>query len=314
MTLTYREAGVDIAAADSLVARLAKVAPHIGGFAGLFPISEDQFLVASTDGVGTKLMLAIEADRLEGLGEDLVAMCVNDLVTNGAKPLFFLDYFATGKLDVPQAERVLHSIISACKAVHIPLLGGETAEMPGFYKPGHFDLAGFAVGLVHRWELIDGRNVRPGDKLVGIPSSGPHSNGFSLIRKILERTGRHLDEMFGDATLGDVLLAPTRLYVNDAAELTKRYAPKAMAHITGGGFSNINRVLPPGLTARVTYDWSIPAIFQALKAWGHVSDEDMKTTFNLGIGFVAVLSELEAEQVLIEHPDWIAVGTVEAAS
>lgn len=311
--LTYKLSGVDIAAGDELVRRIQAFAPAIGGFSGFFPIDEERFLVASTDGVGTKLELAIQARKFDTVGIDLVAMVVNDIVTCGAKPLFFLDYFACGKLDVDQAEQVVRGIVQGCDEAGCQLLGGETAEMPGFYPPGKFDLAGFGVGVVAKNRALTGQGIQAGDVLLGIPSSGPHSNGFSLIRKVLKVADLPLDHPFGASTLGDALLTPTRIYVNEALSLMQRFEVRGIAHITGGGFDNVRRILPGGLEARIDYgSWTAPPIFGFLQSQGNVPDDDMRRTFNLGIGMVLVVSPQAAEKIRAERGDLVVVGEVVA--
>jgi phosphoribosylformylglycinamidine cyclo-ligase len=256
--ITYKNAGVDIDAGDELVRRLKRKLPHVGGFGGAFPLPlaeyREPLLVAGTDGVGTKIFLALKADRIEGVGIDLVAMSVNDIVTCGAKPLFFLDYYASGKLDVDAAEKVIDGIIAGCKESECVLLGGETAELPGMYRGEDFDLAGFAVGVVEKDRLIDGSTVRPGDVLIGLPSNGVHSNGYSLVRKILEISKVDLESKtpWEKAYFGEVLLRPTRIYVRQALDLVERFPVKGIAHITGGGLpGNVNRALSEGCDARI---------------------------------------------------------------
>src|SRR5690349_4943874 len=274
--LTYRDAGVDIDAGDALVEDIKalvkptmrpEVVGGVGGFGALVKIPakyRSPVLVSGTDGVGTKLKLAIEAKRYDGIGIDLVAMCVNDILVSGAEPLFFLDYYATGKLDNKVAAAVIKGIAEGCKQSGCALVGGETAEMPGMYAKGDFDLAGFAVGVVEESAIIDGSRLVPGDVLIGLPSSGPHSNGYSLIRKIVSR-GRHkLSKRLGKATLGDALLAPTRIYVKPVLELLANVRVKGMAHITGGGITeNLPRMFPKGCGAAVDMaSFARPAIFQ----------------------------------------------------
>ncbi|XVF22124.1 hypothetical protein REPUB_Repub12eG0146800 [Reevesia pubescens] len=262
--LTYKDAGVDIDAGSELVRRIAKMAPGIGGFGGLYPLG-DSYLVAGTDGVGTKLKLAFETGIHETIGIDLVAMSVNDIVTSGAKPLFFLDYFATGHLDVDLAEKVIKGIVDGCQQSDCALLGGETAEMPDFYAKGEYDLSGFAVGIVKKDSVIDGKNIVAGDVLIGLPSSGVHSNGFSLVRRVWDRSGLSLqDQLPGAAvTLGEALMAPTVIYVKQVLDLISKGGVKGIAHITGGGFTdNIPRVFPKGLGAVIYKDsWEVPAVF-----------------------------------------------------
>jgi len=312
--LTYKLSGVDIAAGDELVRRIQALAPGIGGFSGLYPIDSERFLVASTDGVGTKLELAIQAEKYDTVGIDLVAMVVNDIVTTGARPLFFLDYFATGKLDVDQAEQVVKGILAGCEEAGCVLLGGETAEMPGFYPAGKFDLAGFGVGVVARTQTLTGKDVRAGDVLLGIPSSGPHSNGYSLVRKVLHVADLALDRPFGSGTLGTALLAPTRIYVAEVLSLAQRFEIHAAAHITGGGFDNVQRVLPEGLVARIDFGaWDVPPIFGFLQSEGNIPEDDMRRTFNLGIGMVLVVPPQVADRIRSERGDLAVVGEVVAA-
>ncbi|PIP81877.1 MAG: phosphoribosylformylglycinamidine cyclo-ligase [Elusimicrobia bacterium CG_4_9_14_3_um_filter_62_55] len=288
--LTYKKAGVDIDAANSLVKHLKKKAPAIGGFAGLFPLEggrHGQCLVASTDGVGTKLRVAFQLDRHDTIGIDLVAMSVNDLICCGAKPLFFLDYFATGKLDVARSKRILDGILEGCRIAGVPLLGGETAEMPGSYPAGEYDLAGFAVGLVEKRAVIDGSKVFPGDLIVGVPSSGLHSNGYSLARKVLKKSIRKF---------ADELLIPTRIYVSEIRDLIEGLRKRdqiilAMAHITGGGLpENLPRVLPKGVKAVIEKgSWEIPPIFEEIRGRGNVPEGEMWRTFNMGVGLALVV-------------------------
>lgn len=312
MGLSYKQAGVDIDAGDALVERIrgyarrthrAGVLEGVGGFAGLFALPEgmrDPVLVSGTDGVGTKLKVAFACGVHDTIGQDLVAMCVNDVVTTGADPLFFLDYFATGTLDVDVAESVIRGIAAACEEVGCALLGGETAELPGFYAPGEYDLAGFCVGVCERAALLGPARVKLGDALVGVASSGLHSNGFSLARKALERAGVSLaDALDGlDAPLGSVLLEPTRLYANCVRALRSALGSDlhAIAHITGGGLiGNVPRALPPELGARI--DLAVaprPPIFDLLARLGPIDELEMRRTFNLGVGLVVVL---EAEAI-----------------
>ncbi|KAI8542401.1 hypothetical protein RHMOL_Rhmol08G0136000 [Rhododendron molle] len=288
--LTYKEVGVDIDAGSELVRRIAKMAPGIGGFGGLFPLG-DSYLVAGTDGVGTKLKLAFETGIHETIGIDLVAMSVNDIVTSGAKPLFFLDYFATSHLDVDLAEKVIKGIVAGCQQSDCTLLGGETAEMPDFYAKGEYDLSGFAVGIVKKDSVIDGKNINVGDVLIGLPSSGVHSNGFSLVRRVLARSGLSLLNQLpsGSITLGEALMAPTVIYVKQVLDIISKGGVKGIAHITGGGFTdNIPRVFPEGLGAVVYKDsWA-----------GRIEDAEMRRTFNMGIGMVLVVSQEAAVRIL----------------
>ena len=311
--LTYRDAGVDIDAGESLVERIkADVATTrrpgvlggLGGFGGLFELPVDRYrrpvLVSGTDGVGTKLKLAIATGRHQGIGIDLVAMCVNDVLVQGAEPLFFLDYYATGRLDVDVAATVVSSIAEGCRQAGCALLGGETAEMPGMYAEGHYDLAGFCVGVVEKDELIDGSRVQAGDVLIGLASSGPHSNGYSLVRKILEVSGASLEQPLEGKPLGDHLLAPTRIYVKPVLRLLSQIKVKALAHITGGGLpENLPRVFPQGLAARIdTRSWSWPPVFQWLQQQGRVATTEMYRTFNCGVGMVIAVAADDAEQAL----------------
>ncbi|MBA0686099.1 hypothetical protein Goari_013720 [Gossypium aridum] len=300
--LTYKDAGVDIDAGSELVRRIAKMAPGIGGFGGLYPLG-DSFLVAGTDGVGTKLKLAFETGIHETIGIDLVAMSVNDIVTSGAKPLFFLDYFATSHLDVDLAEKVIKGIVDGCQQSDCALLGGETAEMPDFYAKGEYDLSGFAVGIVKKDSVIDGKNIVAGDVLIGLPSSGVHSNGFSLVRRVLAHSGLSLkDQLPGAAvTLGEALMAPTVIYVKQVLDMIGKGGVKGIAHITGGGFTdNIPRVFPEGLGAVIYKDsWNVPAVFKWIQQAGKIEDAEMSRTFNMGIGMVLVVSK-EASQRILE--------------
>ncbi|KAH7529027.1 hypothetical protein FEM48_Zijuj05G0140000 [Ziziphus jujuba var. spinosa] len=299
--LTYKDAGVDIDAGSELVRRIAKMAPGIGGFGGLYPFG-DHYLVAGTDGVGTKLKLAFETGIHETIGIDLVAMSVNDIVTSGAKPLFFLDYFATSRLDVDLAEKVIKGIVDGCQQSDCALLGGETAEMPGFYADGEYDLSGFAVGAVKKDSVIDGKNIVAGDILIGLPSSGVHSNGFSLVRRVLAHSGSSLkDQLPGeDKTLGEALIAPTVIYVKQVLDIISKGGVKGIAHITGGGFTdNIPRVFPKGLGAIIYKDsWRVPSIFKWIQEAGRVADDEMRRTFNMGIGMVLVVSPEASHRIL----------------
>jgi phosphoribosylformylglycinamidine cyclo-ligase len=313
-SLTYKDAGVDVDAGDAFVDRIKplvartqrpEVVGGLGGFGGLFRLAPERYrdpvLVAGTDGVGTKLRLALDMDRHGGVGTDLVAMCVNDLIVCGAEPLFFLDYYATGKLDPERGEAVVAGIVAGCEAAGCALLGGETAEMPGMYAGDDYDLAGFAVGVVERERLIDGSRAAPGDVLIGLPSSGVHSNGFSLARKILEHSGATLATPLGDGrALGEALLEPTRIYVSAVRALTEAVDVRALAHITGGGLpGNLPRSLPAGVGARLSRgSWPRPAIFAWLQAQGNVASDEMLATFNEGLGMVAAVPEAEADAAL----------------
>ncbi|WP_299145590.1 phosphoribosylformylglycinamidine cyclo-ligase [uncultured Tateyamaria sp.] len=305
--LTYAQAGVDIDAGNALVERIkpaaaatkrAGVASGLGGFGGLFDLKAagfvDPVLVAATDGVGTKLRIAIDTGNVDGVGVDLVAMCVNDLVCQGAEPLFFLDYFATGKLELDQAARIIEGIARGCSASGCALIGGETAEMPGMYPAGDFDLAGFSVGAMERGTALPA-GVAEGDVLLGLASDGVHSNGYSLVRKIVETSGLSWDDdcPWGPGTLGAALLTPTRLYVKAALAAIAAGGVHGFAHITGGGLTeNLPRVLPDGLGVTVDLrSWSLPPVFRWLAAQGGMAEAEMLKTFNAGIGMVVVVSE-----------------------
>ncbi len=304
-SLNYKSAGVDIAAGNELVERIKPIAARtcipgvmagLGGFGSLFELPLDRYqqpiLVSGTDGVGTKLKLAIDLNQHDTVGIDLVAMCVNDIIVQGAEPLFFLDYFATGKLDVDTATAVIAGIGKGCELAGAALVGGETAEMPGMYADGEYDLAGFCVGIVEKSKVLDGSQVKVGDKLIGIASSGPHSNGYSLIRKIVDHSGASLDTAFADSTLGEVLLTPTRIYVKSLLSLLERVPVHALAHITGGGLTeNLPRVLMPGIHANIQLSsWEFPPVFKWLQEQGNVSLADMLTTFNCGIGMIVCVA------------------------
>jgi phosphoribosylformylglycinamidine cyclo-ligase len=311
--LSYRDAGVDIDAGNRLVDRIKPIARRtarpgvlagLGGFGALFELPLDRYrepvLVSGTDGVGTKLRLAITLGRHDTVGIDLVAMCVNDLVVQGAEPLFFLDYFATGRLDVDVAADVIRGIGAGCEQAGAALIGGETAEMPGMYGAGDYDLAGFCVGIVEKSAIIDGTRAGPGDALIGLASSGPHSNGYSLIRKIIETRKADLLAQFGDSTLGETLLAPTRIYVRSILALKDEVDIHAIAHITGGGLiENIPRVIPDGTQAVIdAASWPRPAIFDWLQDQGNISASEMARTFNCGIGMVVAVAEADAGKAL----------------
>ncbi|WP_133500281.1 phosphoribosylformylglycinamidine cyclo-ligase [Cognatilysobacter terrigena] len=302
--LTYREAGVDIDAGNEVVERIKplvkrsfrpEVMGGLGGFGALFDLSgkyKEPVLVSGTDGVGTKLKLAQQLNRHDTIGIDLVAMCVNDVLVQGAEPLFFLDYFATGKLDVETAVAVVGGIAKGCELSGCALIGGETAEMPDMYAPGDYDLAGFCVAAVEKSKLLDGSKVREGDVLIGIASSGPHSNGYSLVRRIYDRAGRPADLDVGGVKLVDALMAPTQLYVKPILELLGKHDLHAMAHITGGGLTeNIIRVIPDGLGLDIDASAIVlPPVFDWLKCEGAVADDEMWRTFNCGVGFVLVVA------------------------
>lgn len=312
-SLSYRDAGVDIEAGNALVDRIKPLAAKtkrpgvmagLGGFGSLFELPLDRYknpvLVSGTDGVGTKLRLAIESGIHNTIGIDLVAMCANDIAVLGAEPLFFLDYYATGKLDVDIATDVVAGIAEGCLQSGAALVGGETAEMPSMYEDGDYDLAGFCVGIVEKDQIIDGSKVATGDAIIGIASSGPHSNGYSLIRKILERSGADLNDAFDGATLGEKLLAPTRIYVKSLLQLAEKIDIHALSHITGGGLlENIPRVLPDGVVAVVNANsWQRPAVFDWLQQHGNVVDREMYRTFNNGIGMVVVVAADQADETV----------------
>ena len=306
--LTYRDAGVDIDAGDSLVENIKPYARRtmrpgvlagIGGFGALFRVPRsyrDPVLVSGTDGVGTKLKLAFELKRHDTVGIDLVAMSVNDILTLGAEPLFFLDYYACGKLDVKSATQVVKGIAAGCEQAGCALIGGETAEMPGMYAAGEYDLAGFAVGVVEKSKIINGRTIKPGDVILGLGSNGAHSNGYSLIRKIISTRRINLSGKLGGAALKDLILAPTRIYVKPVLALAKRVPLKGLAHITGGGLvENIPRVLSSGLCARIDKSaWPMPPLFSWLQRQGNIADSEMHRVFNCGIGMTIVVDARDA--------------------
>lgn len=304
---TYQAAGVNLEAAAGWVKRLKGIAPAIGGFGGIYPLGEDD-LVASTDGVGTKLKLAFSMNRHDTIGIDLVAMNVNDILTTGARTLFFLDYMAVGRLDPEKMERVVAGIARGCEEAGCALIGGETAQMPSIYKEGEYDLAGFAVGIVKRKNRIDGSRIEKGDLLIGLPSSGVHSNGFSLIHSFVKDLG----EKIGGKTLGEILLTPTRIYVKEVQALMERFQIKGMAHITGGAFAkNIPRALPKGLTARIDEgSWPIPDIFRFLQERGKISHSEMRRVYNRGIGFVLMLAPHEAKRLAQVEKNVFLIGEV----
>jgi phosphoribosylformylglycinamidine cyclo-ligase len=314
-SLNYKSAGVDIEAGNALVERIKPIAAKtrnagvmagLGGFGSLFELPLDRYqhpiLVSGTDGVGTKLKLALDLNLHNTVGIDLVAMCVNDIIVQGAEPLFFLDYFATGKLNVDIATAVIEGIGKGCELAGAALVGGETAEMPGMYADGDYDLAGFCVGIVEKQKLIDGSKVKAGDKLLGIASSGPHSNGYSLIRKIVEKSGLSLEDHVNGKPLGTTLLEPTRIYVKPLLNLLKTVPIHALAHITGGGITeNLPRVLPEGLSANIRLStWQFPEIFTWLQQQGNVSLADMLVTFNCGIGMIICVAA-EDETITLQN-------------
>jgi len=327
--MTYKDAGVDIDAGDEMVRRIAplvrrtfgpRVMDNFGSFAGLFRLDYnerlfkrnyvDPVLVACTDGVGTKLKVAFQCGKIDTIGIDLVAMSVNDLICCGAEPLFFLDYLATGKLSPEQAEEIIRGISDGCLSAGCSLLGGETAEMPDFYAPGEFDLAGFAIGVIERKKLIDGSETVPGDSVIALASEGLHSNGYGLARRVLlDRAGYKIDDSPAElegASVGQVMLAPTRIYVKPVLNVLAQYKVKrvikAMAHITGGGLGgNLPRVLPAGLTARINRKgWQVPAVFKLIQAKGPVDETEMYRVFNMGVGFVLVVAASFAQSVMAQ--------------
>ncbi|HEY5932851.1 MAG TPA: phosphoribosylformylglycinamidine cyclo-ligase [Nitrospira sp.] len=313
---TYRDAGVDIDAGDEFVDRIKplvrstfrpEVLTDLGGFGGLFSFQSGKYkepvLVSGTDGVGTKLKIAFLMDKHDTVGIDLVAMCVNDIAVSGAEPLFFLDYFATGKLSVSKAQEVVAGIAEGCRQAGCALIGGETAEMPSFYPDGEYDLAGFAVGAVDRSKIIDGRHIASGDAVIGLASSGLHSNGYSLARRVLFEQAKltvssRLSEL--DGPIGEVLLTPTRIYAKQIVALVEQFPIKGIAHITGGGITeNLPRVLPKGVRARITRRaWSVPPIFDVMSRLGHIDREEMHRVFNMGIGLILVVPLNSASGVL----------------
>ncbi len=314
--ITYKDAGVDIERGSLFVERIKplikattrkEVMSSIGGFGGLFHLDvgkfKDPVLVSSTDGVGTKLQIAQMMNKHDTIGIDLVAMSVNDVVVQGAEPLFFLDYIATGKINLEKSVKVMEGIVKGCQEAGCALLGGETAEMPGFYKDGEYDLAGFCVGVVEADKLIDGSEIRVGDRIIGIASSGMHSNGYSLARKILfEVGGRKVNDRLegSEHTLGEELLKPTKVYVKPLLNLIKNFTVKGIAHITGGGFiENLPRVIPEPCCAVIKKEsWEVPPIFSLIQKMGNIDDREMLKVFNMGIGMMIVVTEKELPEVL----------------
>ena len=311
-SLSYRDAGVDIDAGDALVNAIKPFAKRtmrdgvlggIGGFGALFEISKkyrNPVLVSGTDGVGTKLKLAFQLNRHDTVGIDLVAMSVNDILVQGAEPLFFLDYFSCGKLDVGTASRVIKGIAAGCEQAGCALIGGETAEMPGMYPEGEYDLAGFAVGVAEKDRLIDGTKIIPGDAVIGLASSGIHSNGYSLVRRIIDVAKPDLDAGFHGRTLADALMQPTRIYVKPLLKLMEAIEVKGMAHITGGGLvENIPRVLPDSVVAEIQKEaWEMPPLFNWLQENGNVADDEMHRVFNCGIGMAVIVAREDAEKAV----------------
>ena len=329
-SITYRDAGVDIEAGDALVEQIKPYAKRtmrpevlggIGGFGSLFAVPKkfkEPILVSGTDGVGTKLKLAFELNKHDTVGIDLVAMSVNDILVQGAEPLFFLDYFACGKLEVGVAAQVIKGIAEGCEQSGCALVGGETAEMPGMYPTGEYDLAGFAVGCVDKASIIDGKSIAAGDVVLGLASSGAHSNGYSLIRKLIAKSGIDFESDFHGKKFKDVVMAPTKIYVKSLLKLLTALPVKGMAHITGGGLTeNVPRVLPEGLTAEIQKNsWTLPPLFQWLQTQGNISDFEMHKTFNCGIGMVIILDKahaLEASQLLASSGEQVfTLGRIRA--
>lgn len=331
-SLTYRDAGVDIDAGNAVVERIKPLVARtmrdgvmsgLGGFGALFDLAgryREPVLVSGTDGVGTKLLLAQQLGRHDSIGIDLVGMCVNDVLVQGAQPLFFLDYFATGKLDVDTTVAVVGGIANGCEQAGCALIGGETAEMPDMYEPGSYDLAGFCVGAVEKAKLLDGSRISAGDVIIGIASSGAHSNGYSLIRRIVARAAQPMDSLLDDGTsLADALLAPTRIYVKPILDLLERQPVHGMAHITGGGLTeNITRVVPEALAVNIdSRSWPQSALFAWLQREGNVTDEEMWRTFNCGIGYVLIVdaaasADTIAQLAARDLPAW-EIGNIGAA-
>jgi len=318
MTKSYEEAGVNINLANQIVKQIkplvkktftSGVMSDIGSFGGLFSLAgekcEEPVLVSGTDGVGTKLKIAFNLDKHDTVGIDLVAMSVNDIITCGAKPLFFLDYISTGKLEKQKTINLIEGIVKGCKMAGCALLGGETAEMPDFYPPGEYDLAGFAVGIVDKKKIIDGKNIQEGNRIIGLASSGLHSNGFSLVRKVLlENKKYQMSDKIGGLqnTLGEELLKPTKIYVKEILDLLKKFDILGIAHITGGGLiENIPRILPEGLSVEIdASSWQRPLVFSLIQKDGNIAKQEMYRTFNMGIGMVLIVPESESEKMLVE--------------
>ncbi|MDY0256739.1 phosphoribosylformylglycinamidine cyclo-ligase [Gudongella oleilytica] len=316
MSLTYKDSGVDKEAGYREVqliksfikkTHIPGVLSELGGFSGLFQLDmtgmSEPVLVSGTDGVGTKLKLAFLTDRHDTIGEDCVAMCANDILCQGAKPLFFLDYIATGKLVPEKMASIVEGVANGCVKAGCALIGGETAEMPGFYNDGEYDVAGFVVGVVDKSKIITGEGIEEGDLIIGLPSSGLHSNGFSLVRKlVLEKLGLSLDQFYPELgkTLGEELLTPTRIYRDPVYEIIEKFQVKGMSHITGGGFyENIPRMLPEGLRAKIDIGTiNTPSIFKLIQSWGNIDEEEMYGTFNMGVGMVLAASPSEADGIM----------------
>jgi len=306
----YKNAGVDIAKSDRLTKSISGLVDNIGGFAGLYNLCDDNYLVASTDGVGTKILLAQEHNKLGGIGVDCVAMCVNDIICTGARPLFFLDYFCSGRIDEARFLEVVQSIKKGCSDYGIPLIGGETAELPDLVSSETFDVAGFCVGIVKKEDLIDGKTIERGDSVIAFPSNGFHSNGYTLLRKILQKIDA-TQEIIND------LLKPTEIYVYRLRHLLSIFKIKGVAHITGGGLSNLNRILPQGLDVEWKQDIPRPSVFDSIQEWGKVSDEEMKSVFNNGVGMCMVVGPEEKESIASKipldgetYPNIIEVGKI----
>ena len=313
MGLSYKDAGVDIDAGNTFVERIKEavasthreeVVSDLGGFGGLFELASHKYqqpiLVSGTDGVGTKLKLAQQMNQHGSIGVDLVAMCVNDVIVQGAEPLFFLDYFATGKLDVETSTQVVEGISRGCLLAGAALIGGETAEMSGMYAPGEYDLAGFCVGVADKPALITGANISPNDVIIGVQSSGVHSNGFSLVNTLIAQQGFKLDDPFNGSTLGETLLTPTTIYVKLILKLIAEFEIKGLCHITGGGITeNLPRVLPPGTAAQIEQNsWSRPAIFDWIQQQGEVAEDEMLRVFNCGVGMAIIVPGEQLDAVI----------------
>ncbi len=329
-SLSYAASGVSIDAGDELVERIKPLAKKtmipgvlasIGGFGALFEISKnykEPVLVSGTDGVGTKLKLAFLLNKHNTIGQDLVAMSVNDILVQGAKPIFFLDYYACGHLDVDVAEKVVGGIAKGCELAGCALIGGETAEMPGMYPVGEYDLAGFAVGVVEKNKIIDGKSIEAGDVVIGLLSSGPHSNGYSLIRKIIEVSDSSWEDKIGNETVADAAMQPTRIYVKPVLKVMEEVPIKGLAHITGGGLlENVPRVLPDKVMAKINKgSWTPPAIFEWLQKKGNVDTHEMYRVFNMGIGMVVIVSKENVEKALeafeMTGEDARVIGTIES--
>jgi phosphoribosylformylglycinamidine cyclo-ligase len=333
MGLSYKNAGVDIDAGNKLVDLIKpairsthrpEVMSSLGGFGGLFALNQGQYkepiLVSGTDGVGTKLRLAQQLKNHETIGIDLVAMCVNDVIVQGAEPLFFLDYFATGKLSIDEAKVVIEGIAEGCRQSGAALIGGETAEMPGMYDDGEYDLAGFCVGVVERNKLIDGSKINDGDVIIGLPSSGIHSNGFSLVNKIIETTHSSLDEKIDGKSLGELLLAPTIIYTNIVLSLIEKLDVHGLCHITGGGLTeNVPRIIPDGFLADIdTKSWKRSSVFDWLQKMGQVDDAEMLRVFNCGMGMLVIVPKDQASEALKlsqeKNHDALLIGEIKKSS